>query len=57
VVAHRNLALRLEHGTTNGMSGQRTQPVAKEAIPTQTYNSNNGPVLQVAGRTAVSMSR
>ena len=53
IVAHRNLALRLEHGTTNGLSGQRTQPVAKEAIPTQTYNSNNGPVLQVAGRTAV----
>jgi glyoxylase-like metal-dependent hydrolase (beta-lactamase superfamily II) len=53
VVAHRNLAMRLEHGTTNGMSGQKTAPVAKEAIPTQTYNSNNGPVLQVAGRTAV----
>src|SRR6516225_4208091 len=40
IVAHRNLALRLEHGTTNGLSGQRTQPVAKEAIPTQTYNSS-----------------
>jgi len=53
IVAHRNLALRLEHGTTNGLSGQRTQPVAKEAIPTQTYDSNYGPVLQVAGRTAV----
>ena len=52
IVAHRNLALRLEHGTTNGMSGAKTAPVAKEAIPTQTYNSNNGPVLQVAGRVA-----
>jgi len=52
LVAHRNLALRLEHGSTNGLSGQRTEPVAKEAIPTQTYNSNNGPVLQIAGRTA-----
>ncbi len=52
VVAHRNLALRLEHGTTNGMSGAKTAPVAKEAIPTQTYNSNNGPVIQAGGRTA-----
>jgi cyclase len=53
VVAHHNLALRLEHGSTNGLSGQRTQPVAKEAIPTQTYDSNYGPVLQAGGRTAV----
>ena len=52
IVAHRNLAMRLEHGTTNGMSGQKTAPAPKEAIPTQTYNSNNGPVLQVAGRMA-----
>jgi glyoxylase-like metal-dependent hydrolase (beta-lactamase superfamily II) len=52
VVAHRNLALRLEHGTTNGLSNQKTAPVAKEAIPTQTYNSNYGPVLQAGGRTA-----
>jgi cyclase len=52
LVAHRNLGLRLERGSTNGLSGQRTEPVAKEAIPTQTYNSNNGPVLQIAGRTA-----
>jgi len=52
IVAHRNLALRLEHGTTNGLTGNRTQPVAKEAIPTQTYNSEAGPVLTVAGRMA-----
>src|SRR5580700_1554456 len=45
VVAHKNLALRLEHGSTNGLSGQRTQPAEKARIPTQTYNSNNGPVL------------
>ena len=51
VVAHHNLALRLEHGTTNGLSGQKPPPVAKEAIPTQTYAYNNGPMLQVAGRT------
>jgi cyclase len=52
IVAHRNLAMRLEHGSTNGMSGQKTAPSPKEAIPAQTYNSNNGPVLQVAGRAA-----
>jgi glyoxylase-like metal-dependent hydrolase (beta-lactamase superfamily II) len=52
VVAHRNLALRLEHGSTNGLTGNRTQPVAKEAIPAQTYNSEAGPVLTIAGRTA-----
>jgi len=52
IVAHRNLALRLEHGSTNGLSGQKTAPVAKEAIPTQTYDSNYGPVLQAGGRTA-----
>jgi len=52
VVAHKNLALRLEHGSTNGLSGQKTAPVAKEAIPTQTYETNYGPVLQAGGRTA-----
>ena len=52
IVAHRNLAMRLEHGSTNGMSNQKTAPAPKEAIPAQTYNSNNGPVLQVAGRAA-----
>src|SRR5580658_1002320 len=52
VVAARNLALRLEHGSTNGLSGQKTAPVAKEAIPTETYNGNNGPILQAGGRTA-----
>jgi len=53
VVAHKNLALRLEHGSTNGLSGQKTAPVAKEAIPAQTYDSNYGPMLQAGGRTAV----
>lgn len=53
VVAHHNLALRLEHGSTNGLSGQRTEPAVKERIPAQTYDSNYGPVLQVTGRTAV----
>ena len=52
IVAHRNLAMRLEHGTTNGLSGQKTPPAPEEAIPTETYNSNYGPVLQVDGQIA-----
>src|SRR3954469_18825222 len=32
LVAHKNLALRLEHGSTNGMSGAKTEPVEKMAI-------------------------
>ena len=52
VVAHRNLALRLEHGTTNGMSGQKTEPAAKDRIPTRTY-TNEGQQLSVQGQTAM----
>src|ERR1700681_1669830 len=43
IVGHRNLALRLEHGSTNGITGTRTPPVTKDAIPAQTYNSTAGP--------------
>jgi glyoxylase-like metal-dependent hydrolase (beta-lactamase superfamily II) len=53
VVAHKNLAMRLEHGSTNGLSGQKTPPVAKEAVPSQTYDSNYGPILEAGGRVAV----
>jgi glyoxylase-like metal-dependent hydrolase (beta-lactamase superfamily II) len=53
VVAARNLALRLEHGSTNGLSGQKTEAAEKARIPTQTYNGNVGPTLMVGGRTAV----
>jgi len=52
VVAHRNLALRLEHGSTNGLSGQKTPPVEKDWIPTRTY-TNNGLQLMVQGQTVM----
>ena len=52
VVAHRNLAMRLEHGSTNGMSGAKTEPAPKGAIPTKTYTTE-GLQLMVDGQTAV----
>jgi cyclase len=52
VVAHRNLALRLEHGTTNGLSGQKTAPAEKGRIPTQTYTTE-GQRLMVQGQSAM----
>jgi glyoxylase-like metal-dependent hydrolase (beta-lactamase superfamily II) len=52
VIAHRNLALRLEHGSTNGISGQKTEPATKDRIPKQTY-TNEGSRLMVQGQTAV----
>ena len=51
IVSHRNLALRLEHGSTNGFSGQKTAPVEKDAVPTQTYTTE-GLRLMVNGQTA-----
>jgi cyclase len=51
LVAHRNLALRLEHGSTNGMSGAKTAPVEKAAIPTKTYTTE-GIQLMVQGQSA-----
>ncbi len=52
VVAHQNLALRLEHGSTNGMSGQKTAPAPKGAIPTKTYTTE-GLQLMVDGQSAM----
>ena len=52
VVAHQNLALRLEHGSTNGLSGAKTAPVEKEAVPTKTYTTE-GLQLMVKGKTAM----
>ena len=52
LVAHRNLALRLEHGTTNGLSGAKTAPAPKMAVPTKTYTTE-GLQLMVKGQTAV----
>jgi glyoxylase-like metal-dependent hydrolase (beta-lactamase superfamily II) len=52
VVAHRNLAMRLEHGSTNGLSGAKTAPSPKGAIPTKTYTTE-GLQLMVDGQTAM----
>ena len=52
VVAHKNLAMRLEHGSTNGMSGAKTAASPKGAIPTKTYTTE-GLQLMVDGQTAV----
>jgi len=52
LVAHRNLALRLEHGSTNGLNGNKTAPAAKEWIPTQTY-TNEGKQLMVKGQSVM----
>jgi cyclase len=52
VVAHQNLALRLEHGSTNGLSGAKTEPAEKGAIPTKTYTTE-GLQLMVKGKTAM----
>lgn len=51
LVAHQNLAMRLEHGSTNGMSGAKTAPVEKMAVPTKTYTTE-GLQLMVDGQTA-----
>ena len=52
IVAHKNLAMRLEHGSTNGMSGAKTAPSEKGAIPTQTYTTE-GLQLMVSGQSAM----
>jgi glyoxylase-like metal-dependent hydrolase (beta-lactamase superfamily II) len=52
LVAHRNLAMRLQHGSTNGLSGAKTDPSPKGAIPTQTYTTE-GLQLMVAGQSAM----
>jgi cyclase len=52
VVAHRNLALRLQRGTTNGLSGQKTAPAEKGRIPAQTYTTE-GQRLMVQGQSAI----
>ena len=51
IVAHRNLALRLEHGTTNGLSGAKTAPAQAAWIPAKTYTTE-GLQLMVNGQSA-----
>jgi glyoxylase-like metal-dependent hydrolase (beta-lactamase superfamily II) len=52
IVGHKNLAMRLEHGSTNGLSGAKTAPAPKGAIPTKTYTTE-GLQLMVDGQTAI----
>ena len=52
IVAHKNLAMRLEHGSINGMSGAKTAPAEKGAIPSQTYTTE-GLQLMVSGQSAM----
>lgn len=51
IVAHENLKLRLEHGSTNGLSGAKTAAVEKTALPVKTY-STEGVQLMVEGQSA-----
>jgi len=52
IVAHRNLAMRLQHGSTNGFSGQKTAPVEAAAVPSKTY-TNEGLQLMVGGQSVM----
>ena len=51
VVAQVNVKKRLEEGTTNALTGNKTLPVSPEALPAQTYTDRL--VLKVKGRTAL----
>ena len=49
IVAQDNIRLRLVAGSTNGLTGNRSQPQPADAIPTDTYLSGSKKV-QVGGR-------
>jgi glyoxylase-like metal-dependent hydrolase (beta-lactamase superfamily II) len=51
-VAQDNVRVRLAAGTTNGLSGLKTPPVAPEALPKQTYTGGSI-TLEVGGRKAI----
>src|SRR6201998_2005886 len=51
VVAQDNIRIRLVAGSTNGLTGQRSQPQPADAIPTDTYLSGSKKV-EVGGRVA-----
>ena len=51
IVAQDNIRLRLVAGSTNGLTGNRSQPQPADAIPTDTYLSGSKKV-QVSGRVA-----
>lgn len=50
IAAHANVKNRLAAGTTNGLSGAKTAPMAGDALPSQTYSSSM--TLKVQGRSA-----
>jgi glyoxylase-like metal-dependent hydrolase (beta-lactamase superfamily II) len=52
VVAQDNVRVRLAAGTTNGVTGLKTPPVAPEAVPKQTYTGGSI-TLEVGGRKAI----
>jgi hypothetical protein len=52
IVAHKNLALRLEHGSTNGMSGAKTAPVGRCDL-TKTYTTEG---LKLGGRPSATVN-
>jgi len=52
IVAQDNIRLRLAGGTTNGITGNKTQPVAADALPTETYFGGTK-TIEVGGRKAV----
>ena len=49
IVAHTNLRQSLAAGTTNALTGNKTPPAPKSALPTRTY-SGAGTTLAVGGR-------
>jgi cyclase len=51
IVAQDNIRVRLVAGSTNGLTGQRTQPQPVDAIPTDTFLSGTKKV-EVGGRVA-----
>jgi cyclase len=52
VVAQDNIRVRLAAGTTNGLTGNKTPPVAADALPTDTY-SGGTKTVEVGGRKAL----
>ena len=51
IVAHDNVRLRMAAGSTNGLTGNRSQVAEADAIPTQTYLVG-GTKVEVGGRVA-----
>jgi cyclase len=52
VIAQDNIRVRLVAGTTNGTTGNKTAPVASDALPKETYIGGSK-TIQVGGRKAV----